>query len=208
MFERIEKHDVFPTLLLAFYLQDSAKLNRDTLKSIRNLASIDRDHQAEAGFPGQSVPDLQERKEFDPFVKRVRSAIEAALGEYGVEFKSYTITDCWANMSNSGDSHPLHNHPNNYLSGVYYVAAPENCGRIVFYDPRPQTSVIFPRPERYNQYNINKIKITPRPGMMLMFPSWLMHSVEANTGDGERVSIAFNMMFDHDIGVPLARTGS
>jgi hypothetical protein len=35
--------------------------------------------------------------------------------------------------------------------------------------------------------------IYPKTGMMLIFPSWLQHSVMAYTGTGTRISIAFNL---------------
>ena len=54
------------------------------------------------------------------------------------------ITDCWANVCRRGEHHRAHIHPNNVLSGVYYAAAPNGCGDIVFDDPRPQTKVLMP----------------------------------------------------------------
>ena len=35
----------------------------------------------------------------------------------------------------------------------------------------------------------------PRPGRMVMFPSWLRHHVPSNESTTERISIAFNLMF-------------
>jgi len=32
-------------------------------------------------------------------------------------------------------------------------------------------------------------------GTLLIFPSYLQHSVDANTGEEERISISFNIMF-------------
>ena len=34
--------------------------------------------------------------------------------------------------------------------------------------------------------------IWPQTGMMILFPSWLLHSVRAYSGDGVRISIAMN----------------
>jgi hypothetical protein len=35
--------------------------------------------------------------------------------------------------------------------------------------------------------------LSPRAGVMLMFPSWLPHGVRPYHGDGDRISIAFNL---------------
>jgi len=36
------------------------------------------------------------------------------------------------------------------------------------------------------------VSIEPRPGLLLMWESWLRHEVLAGTGRGERLSISFN----------------
>ncbi len=36
------------------------------------------------------------------------------------------------------------------------------------------------------------IPFTPSAGQVLLFPSWLEHCVEPFTGDGDRISMAFN----------------
>ncbi len=33
------------------------------------------------------------------------------------------------------------------------------------------------------------------PGRLLIFPAWLRHSVPANDGQTDRISISFNLMF-------------
>ena len=39
---------------------------------------------------------------------------------------------------------------------------------------------------------ITRRRQAPMPGDMIVFPSWLEHSVSAFHGPGERISIAFN----------------
>ena len=42
----------------------------------------------------------------------------------------------------------------------------------------------------------NRSETEAKPGRMLLFPSWLRHSVQPNYGNEERVSISFNVMLD------------
>ena len=35
--------------------------------------------------------------------------------------------------------------------------------------------------------------IRPKPGLLFLFPSWLMHQVRPYRGTGTRISIAFNL---------------
>ena len=81
----------------------------------------------------------------------------------------------------------MHNHPGAVWSAVYYVASgdpypdqPGN-GNFEFMDPRP------------GNLHGGKEIIRPEPGLLMIFPAWLNHYVNAYHGDGERISIAWNM---------------
>ena len=37
------------------------------------------------------------------------------------------------------------------------------------------------------------VSVPPRPGLMVLFPSWLYHWVNPFYGEGERISVAFNV---------------
>jgi hypothetical protein len=43
--------------------------------------------------------------------------------------------------------------------------------------------------------NTDQVVIRVRDGTLLMLPSYLEHSVDANAGDEERISVSFNVMF-------------
>ena len=45
------------------------------------------------------------------------------------------------------------------------------------------------------QENCSDVTLPIKEGRMFIFPSWLLHSVGATQGDGERVSVSFNAMF-------------
>jgi ectoine hydroxylase-related dioxygenase (phytanoyl-CoA dioxygenase family) len=43
--------------------------------------------------------------------------------------------------------------------------------------------------------NTDQVVVTVSTGSLLLFPSWLPHSVDANRSSIERISISFNVMF-------------
>ncbi len=43
--------------------------------------------------------------------------------------------------------------------------------------------------------NADQVAVRLTNGTLLMFPSYLEHSVDANTSEEERISISFNVMF-------------
>jgi len=92
----------------------------------------------------------------------------------------------WVNLLKTGGQHSGHIHPHSTFSGTFYVEAPVGSGAIRFEDPRlPLMMAAPPRADTF-------VSVEPRPGLLLMWESWLRHEVLAGTGKGERLSISFN----------------
>ena len=93
----------------------------------------------------------------------------------------------------SGGHHSGHIHPHSIISATFYVEVPAGSGAIRFEDPRlPLMMAAPPRrkdaPEALQPF----FSVDPRPGLLLMWESWLRHEVLPGTGKGERLSISFN----------------
>jgi hypothetical protein len=91
--------------------------------------------------------------------------------------------------------HKLHQHPNNFLSGVYYVRTHPGADTINFHDPRNQSGIIRPPVIELTAENTDQVVVRVKDGTMLVFPSYLKHSVDASASEDERISISFNIMF-------------
>jgi len=102
----------------------------------------------------------------------------------------------WINVNRPGDFNVRHCHPGCFISATYYVKVPANMkgGEIVFHDPRGPAVAMYETPGIDLPWvgTGAGIPFTPATGMLILFPSWLEHRVEAFQGDGERISIAFN----------------
>jgi len=88
----------------------------------------------------------------------------------------------WATVHNDCVSHLPHSHPNQMVSGVYYVKVPKDAGNIVFDDPRGPLPPFS-----------NRIILQPSQGDLVLFPGWLIHQVSPTKGSETRISIAFNL---------------
>ena len=103
------------------------------------------------------------------------------------------VLSAWANVNRKGDSNTMHTHPGATWSGVYYVddgqsSPDEEATAIVLSDPNPtRTGTFFP------DITGTAFQIRPRPGLMILFPSYLPHAVPPHRGDRPRISIAFNV---------------
>ena len=96
------------------------------------------------------------------------------------------LDSLWVNLLKSSGHHSGHIHPHSIISGTFYVEVPRGLGAIRFEDPRlPLMMAAPPRAESF-------VSVEPRPGLLLMWESWLRHEVLPGPGRGERLSISFN----------------
>ena len=199
MFSGRELYQYFPSCVWTHDLADFKDMNTRLVQELQALRARDTGSLSERGA-WQSDCNLHALEPFQPLTRSFVAASQGVLEFLKYSYTHFEITDCWANVNRRGESHSLHSHPNNFLSGVYYVRAPENCGNIVFSDPRPQASVLIPHVTERNPYNSFKHSIKPKEGRLLMFHSWFQHLVEANQSEEERISISFNVLLRGRIG--------
>lgn len=196
--------DIFPTPVWLTQLEPTLaeSINGKAIALVEGL------RQETAGIaPGdrwQTENNLENRPELQELMSVVMGHAGEALSSLRIQHNGYLVTGCWANIKPEGAGHRPHTHPNNYLSGVYYVRTPRQGGRIVFHDPRIQPTLMSPRVAEENQYNCPRANLPVREGMLVLFPAWLTHSVESNPEDVDRISIAFNIMFKN-FGEEIAR---
>ena len=85
-----------------------------------------------------------------------------------------------------------------FLSGVFFVNAPANCGRICF-DPPRSTNQHEWQDNGFNELkilNCTTYNIEPEENRLILFPGWLPHYVEHNQNKEDRISISFNIGFE------------
>jgi uncharacterized protein (TIGR02466 family) len=205
----IENSDVlslFPTLVWQLQLKaerhepiDAAILGalRDLRRSSPTLAP---------GEAWQSVRTLHDRTELVGLIACIDDSVSRILRFLKIGYHAVHVTGCWANVSTKGASHGIHSHPNNFLSGVYYVQTQTGADTINFHDPRPQTSILRPPVTELTAHNTDQVVVRVRNGTLLLFPSYLPHSVSPNVSEAERISVSFNVMFSsfaETLGKPL-----
>jgi len=149
----------------------------------------------EAGRGWQSEQALHERAEFRDLADCVGDAMRSVLRFLRIGDVALEITACWATVLAKGAAHRMHSHPNNFLSAVYYLRTHAGADSINFHDPRNQTGIIRPPVVELTAENTDQVVVTVNDGTLLMFPSYLEHSVDATTSEEERISISFNAMF-------------
>ncbi len=157
-----------------------------------------------AGTLWQSGHALHRRATCAPLVRLIESAVGEVLEFLKIGRREFAITGCWANVAARGGWHRMHAHPNNFLSGVYYVQVQEGADAMNFHDPRPQAGVIRPPVTELTAFNTDQVVVKVAVGTLLVFPAWLPHSVDPNVSAAERISVSFNVMLG-DLAEQLAK---
>ncbi len=186
---------MFPTLVWKIQLKSPLHEAIDA----RVLAMLDgmrRDlPPLEPGQGWQSERTLHEREELRELMACVDKAASSVLRFLRIGYDAIEVTGCWATALTEGAMHRAHTHPNNYLSGVYYLRTHPGADTINFHDPRVQASVIRPPVLELTSQNTDQVVVRVSNGTLLLFPSYLEHSVDASLSEAERISISFNIMF-------------
>ena len=194
----IEASDVIPMFpTLVWKIQLWAKLHEVMdAKILAVLARMRRDApQLASGQGWQSDQTLHELEEFRDLISCVDKAAKSVLRFLRIGYDAVEITGCWATVLGKGAAHRAHGHPNNFLSGVYYVRTHPGADTISFHDPRNQTGIIKPPVVELTGENTDLVVVSVKNGTLLIFPSYLQHSVDTNMSEEERMSISFNIMF-------------
>jgi uncharacterized protein (TIGR02466 family) len=194
----IETSDVIPMFpTLVWKIQLNAELH-DAMdaKILATLGRIRRGlPELGSGQGWQSEQTLHEREEFRGLISCVNNAAQSVLRFLRIGYDAFEITGCWATVLAKGAMHKAHSHPNNFLSGVYYVRTHPGTDTINFHDPRNQAGIIRPPVVELTADNTDQVVVTVKNGTLLIFPAYLQHSVDANMSEKERISISFNIMF-------------
>lgn len=186
---------MFPTLVWKIVLKANLREVIDA-KILATLESLRRDLPTLEPYSGwQSEQTLHLRNEFQELVSCVNNTTKIILQFLRIDREVFEITGCWATVLAKGASHKAHSHPNNFLSAVYYVRTQPGADTINFHDPRRQTYVIRPPVVELTAENTDQVVVRVTNGTLLMFPSYLEHSVDINTSAEERISVSFNVMF-------------
>ena len=196
----------FPTLIFSLEVPDSEILNDHLIETIYAERERDRTGVRKSNFPElgswHSHVKLHKDVAFAGLVQCVDETAAMMCRELGYH-RSYQlrIGTMWAIINPPGSSNRAHIHPGCIWSGVYYVQAPRNSGQIEFIDPRTQnlmSQVEYIPDTKRPRICWTKVQYKPVAGRMLIFPSWLYHSVGPNRSkakgkDADRIIVSFNL---------------
>ena len=146
-------------------------------------------------------PECVEMKKY--ILQHVKEYAESILL---YEYDSYELSQSWVSRKQPGQHHTMHTHPNSLISGVFYYGPPApETPAIKFHKMTGGFNVSYIQPKtkadkRPSKFAWNEFAVQYTPGMLLLFPSYLFHSVPINNTEYIRSSLAFNVVPKTNLG--------
>jgi uncharacterized protein (TIGR02466 family) len=193
-------HNLFPIPIGRY------KLDRDlTAKELSFL--VNQETRSNMGNLTSANNTILKAKE----LTKLRDFIETKVSEYFTEVYSpvhkvnLKITQSWTNYTKQGEYHHKHEHPNSFVSGVFYVQSEKAKDKIYFYRNGYQ-QIKFP-PKEWNVWNSDSWWFDVGTCDLILFPSSLTHMVETVDHEQTRISLSFNTFPVGNVGDELSLTG-
>ena len=190
--------EYFPHPVFKYKVENYEEQNKELEKYIYELNKKDSVGQKKSNINGWHSPffDLTDKQNKGyKLLLKIQPYLLDVFKSYGWIYDPQKVrcSGMWAIINKKGNFNVEHIHPNSNLSAAYYVKAPENSGDFKIGNPHSISRDKFPEREKPTELNRLVAKIKVQEGDLLIFPSYLPHSVLPNETDEDRMVISFNI---------------
>jgi uncharacterized protein (TIGR02466 family) len=140
----------------------------------------------------------------------LKYALEFGTNSLGYSYQSYKFSQSWISHKKPTQSHSPHMHSNSLISGVFYYSSSSLESLPITFHKQSPTSINAPlinidmNEKILTPYSANTLSLHCQPGDLILFPSYLHHSVPENTTNNTRKSLAFNIIPEGGVGHELS----
>ncbi len=194
------KETIFGTPLFSFKI-DEPKMNRELTKMLLTMRT-NGETLKRGDHKNWHSDFLDSKKEscLEKFTTITNACFNEVVTKYDKEYACRWNRSFWGVVNEKNDSHLVHCHPHSDWSSVYYVDKGDEGdvgGDLVLIDPRgslvESSRTKLDCTQFYTKmFGSCSVSIKPQTGLLLFFPSWLLHSVLLYRGDKPRISISTN----------------
>lgn len=199
--------------------KDSHEMNLKLLNDIFTEKE-NNDGVINSNFGGWHSKDMSKYQSF----QELKTIIESSIDDYCVKHGYYMgikIDTLWSNINSKGDYNKNHHHAESALAGVYYPVKivtdssyqfnytdevslqpgmwdGSNGGCLSIQDPSygMKTGLRKIR-DSMSPYNFDHYHLYPVSGVLVLFPSYILHDVSPFQKDVQRVSISFSCCYSN-----------
>ena len=196
---------LFPTPVLVATMPDAEALNAELKRLILAREKVTESVQRSNLGGWQSSWDMHEwgGAPMHKVLAFARSIVDGiTVDRAGNYHKLSWRINSWANVNRHGQANCFHTHPGALWSSCYYVddggiAADRSLGgEFEIADPRGAATIMYAPQLTFPGADGVALgeaqRVSPRAGMIVVFPSWLLHGVRPYRGTRVRISIPIN----------------
>lgn len=176
-------------IFVNYIAQYKLNYNFDELQKIS--LSICKDKEQAGVYPDTPV--------LNNVVNEIKQKMNSIYTDYYKLDTSYyiEITQAWLNVNNNNNINVPHKHPGHLISGVFYINANSESESIEFINPNNAHQHVLSKLSKnknimYNEFTSSTWELQPETGMLILFPSWLMHYVKNKNNSSMRISLAID----------------
>ena len=186
--------NLFPTCIHSLVVSNFDHLQTRLIKESYDLKKIDHIGRQISNRGGWQ----SELYSIDQSSDTLRSIITNSLrGFTPIQDDVLMIVEGWTNINGPGCHNVKHQHPQCNLAGVFWIKVPSKSGNLVFESPHSFTSYaeINCYTDKFKKDSNSYLNYSYQPveGQIVIFPSFLSHSVLRNESDEDRISYSFNI---------------
>jgi len=192
-----QNFDIFPTLISCYDLKghECEQTVIDMIKTYEKTHNHNLVHEGQSSYITGDEMFLS-NKRLVSLWKTIQSCCDEYCEETGIDYT--LISTSWFNKLEKNGSVDAHRHERSVLSGAYYPCVEEDSAPLMFESPlQPYAmNMNYIKQTRFSTYTE---VFRPSDGLLILFPSWLKHSVPPNQS-GKRYTVSFNTIRHADKG--------
>ena len=178
--------------------------DRERLAEVLRSLHVARGEYLDQSVRGGTQTDGPLFSRIEPEIQALRAAIVDAVDGYRKSLpppdpahpflskprdRPIRFAGSWSVRLRSGGRHSNHLHPEGWISSAFYVSLPERAAD----EPGDSGWFTLGAPDDRLGLDLEPwLKIEPREGQLVLFPSWMWHGT-VPFNDGERLTVAFDV---------------
>ena len=194
---KIMRTDLWATPIWQYYVSDEVVNFTQIISEVYQIKQSQKSRIVSNKGGWQSDFIESQNTELSKLMDHIKHNIQKCYDDLNVRKKYYNseIT-YWININAFGHTNNKHIHSNSILSGCVYIQVPKDSGNIIFHPNLANEYFFKSFTACDNDITSSQTNFFPEEKKVIIFPSFLPHSVSQNNSNEDRISIAFNFFYD------------
>ena len=188
-------YPVFASPVTVFIVEDDysdlVKLKKLSYTSSKEIGA-EKSHTTSDKYVLNSLPEI--KNIFSNYFSNFKNTI------LGLQTTDFIMTTSWGTKTDKNGFCQFHNHKNSVYSAVFYYDE-INSGNLEFLSPILNLESVQLNESSSDNFLFSKsFYVEPQKGLLVFFPSYLMHRITKNNSKNSRYSLAMNFFPTGEIG--------